>query len=99
MVQGRYAMLIYVTRKRLDPIYYVSVFENLRIRPPTRMPIRSSLKNFHSGDRTRKIPDTVTEFAGYVWTQATFGKKIRIQKFSGMCGRGLSKGMYENLHE
>ena len=89
MVQGRYAMLIYVTRKRLDPIYYVSVFENLRIRPPTRMPIRSSLKNFHSGDRTRKIPDTVTEFAGYVWTQATFGKKNTDTKIFGYVWTGF----------
>ena len=70
----------------------VGVLANLRIRLSTRIRIRIGLKNFHSGERFQKFPDTAGKCAGYVWTQAVFIKKnLRFHKFPDTCGRGLRK--------
>ena len=36
----------------------------------------SDKKKFHSGECFQKFPDTAGKYAGYVWTQAVFVKKI-----------------------
>ena len=61
-----------------------SVFKNFRIRPSTRIRIRIGYKNFHSGERFQKFPDTAGKYAGYVWTQAVFvKKKLAFSQISG----------------
>ena len=55
-------------------------------------------KDFHSGDRIRKCPDTPTEFAGYVWTQAVFEKKIEDKNFRiRLKGTSIAKKLFNKL--
>ena len=48
----------------------------------TRFRIQSVFKNFHSGERMKKVADSYAGFTGYVWTEAVSEKKndIGIQK-------------------
>ena len=50
-------------------MYDIIVFENLRLRPPTRKQKAGVLENLHSGERFWKDAFSVTVFTGYVWTQ------------------------------
>ena len=43
----------------------------------------SDKKNFHSGERFQKFPDTAGKYTGYVWTQAIFIKKFAFSQISG----------------
>ena len=45
--------------------------------------IVSGEKNFQSGERFQKFPDTAGKYAGYVWTQAVLVKKIAFSQISG----------------
>ena len=70
----------------------VSVFANFRIRPVHTYTYSYRIKNFHSGERFQKFPDTAVKYAGYVWTQAVFVKKsLRFHKFPDTCGHGLKE--------
>ena len=56
----------------------------------TRFWIHSVFKNFHSGERIQKVADSYCGFTRYVWTEAVSGKKkLRIQKYPDICGRGI----------
>ena len=46
----------------------------------TRFRIQSVFKNFHSGERIKKVADSHVGFTGYVWTEAVSEKKVGIQK-------------------
>ena len=46
----------------------VSVYKNIRIRASTRIRIHSVYRNFHSGERIQKSPDTPSVYGGHVWT-------------------------------
>lgn len=49
----------------------------------------SVFKNFHSEERIKRDVDLYAGYAGYVWTEAEYAKKIlRIQKSSDTCGLG-----------
>ena len=81
----------YIDRRAHDGLFS-RVFENFRIQASTRIRIRIRSKNFHSGDRFQKFPDTAVKYVGYVWTQAVFVKKILLfHKFPDTCGQGLRK--------
>ena len=55
-----------------------------------RFRIHSVFKYFHSGEWIQKVADSHAGFTGHVWTEAVSGKKkLRIQKYPDMCGRGL----------
>ena len=45
--------------------------------------IHSVLKNFHSGERIKKIVDLYTGFTGYVWKEAVSRKTVAESKMSG----------------
>ena len=69
---------------------YVIGLRNILIRPSTRIRICSVLKIFHSGERIQQVADSQTRFAGYVWCEGESAKKkLRIQRYPDMCGRGL----------
>ena len=53
-------------------------------------------KEFHSGERFQKFPDTAGKYDGYVWTQAHVfvKKKLRFHKFPDTCGRFLSNDKF-----
>ena len=47
----------------------------------TRFRFHSVLKNFHSGERIKKVADSYAGFTGFVWTEAESAKKkLRIKK-------------------
>ena len=52
--------------------------------------IQSVFKNVYSGEQIHKVEDSYAGFTGYVWTEPASGKKkLRIQKYSDTCGRGI----------
>ena len=70
---------------------YVSVFENIRIRPSTRSRIRSVFKKIYSWERVRKVVGFITAFVAnwYAMTEAVSAtKKLRIQKYPGTSALG-----------
>ena len=78
----------------------VSVFKNFRIDRPHVYVFVSDKKNFHSGERFQKFPDTAGKYAGYVWTQAVFVKKnLRFHKFPDTCGQGLTCWCISMVHQ
>ena len=64
----------------------------LRIRKYPDSPVHTlSVLFFPLWRADLKMSGFVVEFAGCVWTEAVSGKKkLRIQKYPDMCGRGLS---------
>ena len=70
-------------------MYDIIVFENLRLRPPTRKQKAGVFENLYSEERFFAF--WVTVFTGYVWTVDQIGgKNIRFQIKTDTCGRGLS---------
>ena len=61
-----------ITKKAEPAIIFwycdVSVYKNIRIRASTRIRIHSVYRNFHSGERIQKSPDTPSVYGGHVWT-------------------------------
>ena len=56
----------------------------------TRTRENSVLKKFHSGERFRKVPFSLMDFIGYVWTEAvSVKKKLRFRIRTDTCGQGL----------
>ena len=46
-------------------------------------------RNFHSGERIQKSPDTPSVYGGHMWTIGVSAQKdLRIQKSPDTCGRG-----------
>ena len=52
--------------KKAEP--ELSVYKDIRIRASTRIQIHSVYRNFHSGERIQKSPDTPREYGGHAWT-------------------------------
>ena len=72
-------------------MYDIIVFENLRLRPPTRKQKAGVFKNLHSEEHFWKDAFSVTVFTGYVWTVDQIGGiNIRFQMKTYTCGRDLS---------
>ena len=69
-VSGHLKELVNRARAEKDWFWYcdVSVYKNIRIRASTRIWIHSVFRNFHSGERIQKSPDTPSVYGGHVWT-------------------------------
>ena len=68
-------MLIYLTRERLQPLVLRQRIQKFADATIKTYPNSQRIKKFHSGDCILKFPDSATEFAGFVWTQAVSEKE------------------------
>ena len=48
---------------------------------------------FHSGEEIKKYADSLPNFAGCMWKEAFGKKKLQIQKYSDISGRGVSASL------
>ena len=65
-----------------------------------RFQIHGVFKNFHSGERIKKLGDSYAGFTGYVWTKAKSGEeKQRIKKYPDTYGRCLKWTLSRHLLE
>ena len=90
---GHLKGLVNRARAEKDLFWYcdVCVYKNIRIRASTRIQIHSAYRNFHSGERIQKSPDTPSVYGGHVWTLGVSAlKNLWIQKSPDTCGRGLT---------
>ena len=85
-VSGHLKGLVNRARAEKDWFWYcdVRVYKNIRIRASTRIRIHSVYRNFHSGERIQKSPDTPSVYGGHVWTLGVSAyKKIGDTNVSG----------------
>ena len=69
---------------------YVIGLESVRIGRPHEHGFPSGFESTHSGDRIEKVADSVTQSAGFLWTQGRSGNiSFRIQAIQAPCGRAL----------
>ena len=87
-----------LARKKTGSDTVTSAYKkSLRIRASTRIRIQSVYRNFHSGERIQKSPDTPSVYGGHVWTLGVSAwTNLRIQKSPDTCGRSLRSTMNQD---
>ena len=85
-----YVFAIMNPQNGLELIVWPQRFRKSSVFICTRTRENSVLKKFHSGERFRKVPFSLIDFIGYLWTEAvSVKKKLRFRIRTDTCGQGL----------